>query len=262
MGDGPGLALVTGASAGIGRELARVFASRGHDVVLVARRAERLEALAAEIRRDHGVAAHARPADLVRDGAAAGLAAWCRGRDLRVSCLVNNAGSGLTGTFAAHGREATLDMVRLNVLALTDLTHTFLAEMLERGSGRILNVASTAAFQAGPRMAVYFATKAYVLHFTEALAVELRGTGVTATALCPGMTESEFHARAGYSDDSLVVRLRRPAGKVARAGYRGMMRGRPIVVPGAFNRLGTLAVRLVPRALVRGAIHRVQKKHG
>jgi short-subunit dehydrogenase len=260
MADRPGSALVTGASAGIGCALARVFAAAGHDLVLVARREGILDELAAELEAAAGVTVRVKALDLARPESPAELSRWTREEGVRVECLVNNAGFGLLGDFAGLDRERQLEMVRLNVLTLTDLTHRYLEEMLERGRGRILNVASTAAFQAGPAMAVYYATKAYVLHFSEALAEETRGTGVTVTTLCPGPTESEFHDRAGIAPGSPLHRFRASVEPVARRGYRGMMRGKAIVVPGFANRMGTLLVRLVPRLVVRRAVGAIQRK--
>jgi short-subunit dehydrogenase len=175
-----------------------------------------------------------------------------------VSELVNNAGFGALGAFAEIDAELQADLVAVNVNSLVALTRLLLPGMIERGHGRILNVASTAAFQPGPYMAVYFATKAFVLSFSEALSYELKGTGVTATALCPGVTRSEFFREAGFPPGRPSSRMD-PA-RVARAGIEGMLRGRALVVPGLLNRLGVWAARLFPRALVRGGVGRVQRK--
>ncbi|MEA2565364.1 MAG: uncharacterized protein QOD49_541, partial [Actinomycetota bacterium] len=186
------LALVTGASGGIGEELARILARHGYDLVLVARSADKLAALAERLELDHGIQVRAIAKDLARPDAAAEIHEWLAAEGLTVDVLVNNAGMGLLGKFAEIGIEGDVEMLRLNVEAPTLLTRLLLPSMLERGSGRILNLASTAGFQPGPLMAVYYATKAYVLSFSEALANEVAGTGVTVTALCPGPTETGF----------------------------------------------------------------------
>lgn len=247
-------ALVTGASAGIGLSLARRMAQDGWDLALTARSEAELEAVAAELRRKHGVRALVVPADLADPDAPGTLQQTLEQAGFPVEFLVNNAGFGTWGPFAGQPLESQLAMLQVNVVALTELTHRFLRAMRERGSGRILNVASTAAFQPGPDMAVYYASKAYVLHFTEALGWELRGTGLTVTALCPGPTESEFQDRAGMSGTRVGANpLMMDADSVAEAGYRGAMKGTPIVVPGVANRVGSWLPRFVPRALTRRA---------
>jgi short-subunit dehydrogenase len=245
------VALITGASGGIGRELATLFARDGFDLLLVARSAGALEELGAELSRLHGVAATAIAADLADPGAPEAVHEAARVRGATVDVLVNNAGHGLYGRFAATELDTELRMIQLNVAALTHLTKRFLPPMLARGRGRILNVASTAAFQPGPLMSVYYATKAYVLSFSEALAEELTGTGVTVTCLAPGATRTGFQARARMDEGRL---LRGPnvmdAADVARRGYLGLMRGERIVVPGAINKAIVQALRLSPRRLV------------
>lgn len=256
----PGTAVVTGASAGIGRELARVLAAEGHDLVLIARSRDRLESLASELTADHGISARPLVADLRGDGAPEAVErAVGRESGRPVDTLVNSAGFGTFGPFAETPLEQSLDLVRLNVTALTALTGLFLPGMLERGRGRVLNVASTAAFQAGPGMAVYYATKAYVLHFSEAIAEELRGTGVTVTTLCPGPTRTEFQERAEMESSGLLRGwAMMDAASVARAGVRGTLRGKRIVVPGALNKLGLLAPRLLPRRLLTRVVGGIQ----
>ncbi|MHC4473832.1 MAG: SDR family NAD(P)-dependent oxidoreductase [Planctomycetota bacterium] len=253
-------ALVTGASSGIGRELARALAAGGHDLALVARRRPLLEELARDLAATHGVRAEVVAVDLSGPGGPTEIHEWASGLGLRIGCLVNNAGFAGHGGFADLPRELQLEQVTVNVCALVELTHLFLPAMIEHGEGRVLNVASTAAFQPGPYMAVYFASKAFVLSFSEALASELRGTGVTVTALCPGPTESGFWERAEIPSSGLVERAKMDAARVARVGYRGMMAGKAIVVPGFKNRLGALLVRLLPRSWVRGAIRRFQRR--
>ena len=255
-------ALITGASAGIGAELARVFAAHGHDLVVVARRAVELQTLAAELQRAHGVDVAVRAMDLARREAPAELHAAIDDAGLEIGILVNNAGFGTYGEFATTDLSLELEMLQLNVATLTALTKLFLPDMLTRGGGRILNVASTAAFQPGPLMAAYYASKAYVLSLTEALAAELRGSGVTATALCPGPTRSEFQARAGMAGVRLASAgpFLMDARTVAELGYRGLLRGRAVVVPGLVNKLGVLSVRLLPRRLVTAVVRRLQSR--
>lgn len=247
-------ALVTGASAGIGLSLARRLAEDGWDLALTARNDSALNAVAAGVRKQHGVTVLVVPADLTDPGAPGAIQESLERNGFPVAFLVNNAGFGTWGPFAAQTLDSQLDMLRVNVLALTELTHRFLPGMLALGRGRVLNVASTAAFQPGPDMAVYYASKAYVLHFSEALSYELRETGVTVTALCPGPTESEFQDRAGMTGTRVGANpLMMGADAVAEAGYRGAMNGAPIVVPGAANRLGSWLPRFVPRAVARRA---------
>ncbi len=253
------LAVVTGATVGIGCELSRLLARDGHDLAVVARDEARLRQVAEELSGRHGVDVTWVVQDLSRPGAAAGLVTRLAERPVDV--LVNNAGFGTFGPFAETDLEASLRMIRLNVSALTELTGLLLPAMLERGAGRILNVASTAAFQPGPLMAVYYATKAYVLHFSEALAEELRGSPVTVTALCPGPTKTEFHKRADMEGSGLLRHLGvMDAASVAAAGYRGMLSGRRIVIPGVMNKAGPLALRIAPRRLTTRVVRRLQQE--
>ncbi|MGY1712192.1 SDR family NAD(P)-dependent oxidoreductase [Geodermatophilus sp. SYSU D00758] len=247
-------ALVTGASGGIGLELARLLAADGHRLTLVARSRDRLEQLAAELGGAEVVAL-----DLAEPGAPGRVVAAAP----EVDVLVNNAGYGDFGPFERSDLGRQLGMVDLNVRALTELTHRHLPGMLARRQGRVLNVASTAAFAPGPLMAVYYATKAYVLSFSEALAEETRGTGVTVTALCPGPTASGFQAAAAMGTSRLVAGRRLPsAADVAREGYAAMLAGRPVAVTGGLNRAMAGAVRFAPRPLVRRAVHRAQEARG
>jgi short-subunit dehydrogenase len=256
-------ALVTGASSGIGLELTGLLARDRHDLVLVARGRERLETVARGLAEEFGIRAVVVAADLSLPEAPAAIAQELRTRAIGVDVLVNDAGFGAHGFFAKIPLEEQLAMIRVNVGALTNLTGLFLPAMLERRSGRILNVASTAAFQPGPLMAVYYATKAYVLSFSEALASETSGTGVTVTALCPGPVPTEFQRRAGTEKTTLVSGpLSVPASAVAEAGYRGMLRGRPLVVPGVGNRVLMQALRVSPRRLVTAVSKRLQEKRG
>jgi short-subunit dehydrogenase len=243
------LALVTGASSGIGIELARVLAREGHDLVLVARREPELTSLATELRSRYGADATVITADLALADAPQAVYDAIAASGRAVDVLVNNAGLGGHGRFWESDAELEQRLLAVNIIALHTLTKLFLPGMVTRGHGRVLNVASTAAFQPGPFMAVYYASKAYVLSFTEALAEELTGTGVTATALCPGIVPTEFQAVAGLAND--VPMLRSPgtksAGYVANAAYNGMMQGRRVVIPGVLNKLGAQAGRISPR---------------
>lgn len=245
------LALVTGASGGIGLEIARELAARGHDLLLVARSAARLEALAAELQAKHGVQARALALDLAARDAADRLADEVERRGLAVDVLVNNAGFGLFGQHVQTALEDEQQMIDVNVTTLTRLAKRLLPAMVKRGRGHLLNVASTAAFQPGPYMAVYYATKAYVLSYSEALAEELQGTGVQVTALCPGPTASGFQDKAAMQDSALVKGKRLPsAAEVAAYGVRAMLAGRRVAVPGLVNRLLVQSLRLTPRRVV------------
>ena len=247
-------ALVTGASAGIGRELARLAAKDGHDLVLVARRRDRLEELAAELTAAHGVVVTVIGADLSDQAAPADIAERLRAAGTRVDFLINNAGFGSCGPFSGADLEREVAMIHLNVRALVQLTRLFMPEMLARKSGRILNVASVAGFVPGPYMATYYASKAFVLSFTEALATELRGTGVTATASCPGPTVTEFGAVAHSADTNLFRRGAADASSVAHHAYRAMLAGKVVAIPGLMNKLIAQSTRLAPRALLRGVV--------
>ena len=241
--------LITGASSGIGRELARLFAGDGADLVLVARSEDRLRELAGELAAECGVTVEVVPADLSRPGSPDQIVATLAQRHIDVDVLVNNAGFGARGPVAGIGVARQLEMVQVNVAALTRLTALLLPGMLERRRGGILNVASTAAFQPGPNSAVYYATKAYVLSFTEALAEEVRGSGVRVSCLAPGATDTGFAAQAGAAGSRLFRRGVMDAGRVARAGHDGLRRGKTLVIPGLRNRALAFGVRLSPRVL-------------
>jgi uncharacterized protein len=253
-------ALITGASNGIGLELARVCARNRHDVVLVARSESKLREVAAEVLAS-GVRAHVIVSDLSAPGAVQGLIDRVRALGVEVDILVNNAGYGLFGPFLETSLEAELAMIQVNIVALTQLSKGLLPGMVARKSGRILNLASTAAFLPGPLMAVYYATKAYVLSFTEAIAVELEGTGVTVTALCPGPTASGFQAAANLEESKLVAGKRLPTARdVAQAGYEAMMAGKTVFVPGLSNKLTVLTPRVFPRRLVAKFVQTMQER--
>jgi short-subunit dehydrogenase len=240
------VALITGASAGLGVDFARQLSARGYRLVLVARRKDRLDALAAEL-------GHARALanDLGQPGAAAELMADLAAHDETVSVLVNNAGFGLGGRFATLDGQRQRAMIDLNCGALVELAHAVLPDMLARKKGSILNVASTAAFQPGPGMAVYFATKAFVLSFTEALHEELRGAGIKVTALCPGPTATEFGEVAGFGKVGAFEKFAASSESVVRAGLEALEAGKAIVVPGLLNKAGAQGHRLLPRSLLR-----------
>ena len=240
------VALITGASAGLGVEFARQLSKRGHALVLAARRKDRLAELAQELGNARAIAI-----DLSEAGAAAKLVADLDGHGEQVELLVNNAGFGLIGRFAELDSGRLREMIDLNVATLTDLCRAIAPRMIERRSGAILNVASTAAFQPGPRMAVYFATKAYVLSFTEALHEELKPHGVAVSCLCPGPTRTEFGAVAGFGGSGMFDRVAMGAGEVVEAGLRGLDRNRAVVVPGLVNKLGAASTRFAPRSVVR-----------
>ncbi len=254
-------ALVTGASSGIGRELAKLLAGEGHDVVFVARRRDRLEDLARELATRHGVSARVIAKDLENPASPAEIFEELETEEISVDILVNDAGLGIYGRFWETDLARQLAVIQVNLVALTNLTGRFLPGMVSRRKGKILNVSSTAAFQPGPYMAVYYATKAYVLSFSEALAEELAGTGVSVTALCPGPTVTEFQEGAGIEDTWLFRGpLVMDARSVARAGWAGARRRKRIVVPGLGNKLLKESVRFSPRRLVTAVARRIQKK--
>jgi short-subunit dehydrogenase len=246
----PETALITGASSGIGYELTKRFASDGFDLVLVARDSERLEDVASEMRERHDATVTVLPTDLALPGAADKIAATLEAGGIEVDVLVNNAGFNVYGPFWQTDGERELAMLQVNIVALTRLTKLLLPAMVRRGSGRILNIGSTGSFAPGPFDAVYCASKAYVLSFSEAIAEELEGTGVTVTALCPGATRTRFAERAGMTDTPMFRGRVAEASDVAAAGYRALRDGRRVVVPGLANALLAFSVRLSPRRLV------------
>lgn len=248
----PDTALITGASSGLGRQYARLFAADKNDLVVVARRKERLEALATELSGAYGVAVHVVADDLADPAAPGRIVDQVKAMGLAVEYLVNNAGFGTAGAFAKSEPGKALDMLQVNVVALVALTRAFLPEMVRKGHGRVLNLGSTAGFQPGPFMAVYYASKAFVNSFTEALWYELKGTGVTATVSCPGATATEFSTVAGTDRSRLFALGAMSSEEVAREGYRAMRKGKPIAVHGLKNKVLASSVRFSPRAMVRG----------
>jgi hypothetical protein len=244
-------ALITGASTGLGYEFAHLFARDQYNLVLVARSGPKLADLAEQLRQQHGITVKTIPLDLGLPQASLTLFDETQRAGIAVDILVNNAGYGSLGRFAELPLEDSYGQIQLNVMALTLLTRLYLAPMLERRSGKIMNVASTAAFQPGPLMAVYYATKAYVLSFTEAIADELRNTGVHVTCFCPGATLTEFHKRANTGNSRLFKRLAPMDAKtVAADGYRALMEGKTVAISGFRNWLVAESVRFAPRKLV------------
>ncbi|MGH3684248.1 MAG: SDR family NAD(P)-dependent oxidoreductase [Pseudonocardiaceae bacterium] len=252
-------ALVTGASAGLGAQFARLFAADGHDVVLVARRRDKLDQLATELSQAHGIHPTVIAADLTDPKASPHLHEELIQAGIEVEFLVNNAGFATNGAFAELELARGLDMIELNIMALTHLTGLFLPAMITRRSGRILNVSSMAGFLPGPFMATYYASKAYVLSFTEALAHELRGTGVTATVLCPGPTATEIFQVADAENSVLAKGHLADAASVALYGYRSMLSGKTIAIPGMPNKLARQALRVSPRSAMRELAERLNK---
>jgi hypothetical protein len=243
------VALVTGASSGIGAELARVHAEHGGDLIVVARRRENLEALKAELEAAHGVTVHVLPKDLTQAEAPEQIYDEVRTLGITVDYLVNNAGFGYRGYFHKQDWATHEAMIKVNILALAALTRLFVPDMVARHSGRILNLGSMAGFMPGPLNAVYYASKAFVISFSEAIANELRHTGVTVTVLCPGPTESEFTRIAQMSDVNLTRTLASTR-QVAEAGYDAMLRGKTVLVPGLANKITIHGLlRLFPRRL-------------
>ncbi len=244
-------ALITGASSGIGRDLAHQFAADGYDLVVVARRAVALDELIREVTRVHGVKARAISADLAQPAGARRIYDELLRDGTAIDVVVNNAGFGMRGTVAELPLQRQLDMVQVNITALTELTRLFLPTMLERNRGGILNVGSTAGFQPGPMMAVYYATKAYVVSFTEALTEEVAASALRVSCLAPGPTATGFAEEANMTKTRLFRLGTMSAADVARIGYEGWKRGKVLVVPGVTNRLGIALVRVSPRFVVR-----------
>ncbi|WP_239987487.1 SDR family NAD(P)-dependent oxidoreductase [Sphingosinithalassobacter portus] len=258
-GERRGTALVTGASAGLGICFAEALAARGHDLILTARRGERLEALATRLRDAHGVAVTVLPRDLSAPDGVATLIADIGRHRLSVELLINNAGFGLHGAFIDQSPDAIRQMIDLNCRAVAELCRALLPGMVQMRGGGIINVASVAGFVPGPWMAAYYASKAFVLSLTEALREEVRGKGVRIVALCPGATRTEFATVSGLSDSKAFQAAAGSAADVVAAGLRAWDRDKAICIPGAANRLAPLVVRFAPRALVRRGVARFQR---
>jgi short-subunit dehydrogenase len=244
-------AFITGASSGLGKEFARIHASKGDNLVLVARSKDKLEALKFELEKQYGISVYVIVKDLSDQYAPKAIFEELKTQKIQVDYLINNAGFGDFGLFAESDWEKQLEMINLNVTCLTYLTRLFLPDMIKNKDGKILNIASTAAFQPGPTMSVYFATKAFVLSFSEAIANELKGTGVTVTALCPGATETGFKAAASLDNSNLFKGNQIATSKeVAEFGYQKMMEGKTVAIHGIVNNLMAQSVRFAPRNIV------------
>jgi short-subunit dehydrogenase len=253
-------ALITGASGGIGLELARIHASKGDDLVLVARSGDKLGLIKNELEQEFKIKVYYIIKDLSVKGSAVEVYDELRRQNISIDYLINNAGFGDFGFFAESDWTKQENMINLNITTLSHLTRLILPDMITRGEGRILNVASTAAFQPGPTMSVYFATKAFVLNFSEAINNEVKDKGVTVTALCPGSTESNFHAVV-LGDSRLVTdRKRTSAREVAVAGYKAMMKGKPVVIPGIKNSFMAFGVRFFPREFIIKMVRKIQEE--
>jgi len=252
--------LLTGASSGIGFELAKIFAAKNHNLILAARSKETLEKLAEDLRKAHKVKVEVIAMDLSQESAPSTLFQTCQDRSLRVNILVNNAGFGDNAAFLKSDWKRQENMMDLNMKSLTHLCYLFLPAMVAARQGAILNVASTAAFQPGPFMSVYYATKAYVLSFSEALNEELRGTGVYVSTLCPGPTMSGFQQAAGM-DTALLFKLGVPGSQaVAEYAYNALIARKSVAVHGFMNKISVFAVRFLPRGLVVRIVRMLQEK--
>jgi len=253
-------ALITGAASGIGYQLARIFAFNDYNLVLVDRLGLKLTEIATQFQKEFGILVKTIVKDLSISTSPEEIFTELQQATIKVDVLVNNAGFGTYGLFNETNLTTELEMLQVNLVCLTHLTKLFLKSMVKQGEGKILNVASAAAFQPGPLMAVYFATKAYILSFSEALANELEGTGVTVTVLCPGSTESAFHERTGMADSKLLKGKRMmDAETVAKIGYHALMKGKTVVIPGVLNKLLAKSVRFVPRKLVTKIVRSMQE---
>lgn len=253
--------LITGASQGIGLELARVFAKNNFDLVLVARDKEKLREVAKELSKNHKIQVVTISKDLSEHKSYFELYNTIKKQGLKIEILVNNAGFGNFGNFSETDLSKEESMIDVNVKALTSLTKLFLQDMLKRKSGKILNVASTAAFQPGPLMAVYFATKAYVLSLSEALSEELKGTGVSVSALCPGPTTSQFQERAGMQNANLFKKKKvMSSEEVAQIAFKGLMENKRVIIPGFRNKVSAFLGRILPRSIVLPSVKRFQQK--
>jgi short-subunit dehydrogenase len=255
-------ALITGASGGIGLEFARIHASKGDNLVLVARSSNKLDEVKRELEAKYKVEVYNIVKDLSVKGSATEVFNEVKSKNIIVDYLLNNAGFGDFGLFAGSDWDKQEKMISLNITALAHLTRLFLPGMIKRGEGKILNVASLASFQPGPTMSVYFASKAFVLSFSEAINNEVKDKGISVTALCPGSTESNFHAVAMNDPNLVEDRKMQSAKEVAEIGYRAMMKGKPVVIPGFKNSFLAFAVRFFPREFITKMARKIQEgKH-
>ncbi len=254
-------ALITGASNGIGLELAKIHASKGGNLVLVARNKAKLDALKNDLEKQFNVSVYTIGKDLSEPNAAQQVYEETSKQNIQIDYLINNAGFGEFGMFAETDWNKEVQMINLNITTLTHFTKLYLQDMIKRSSGRIMNVASTAAFQPGPTMAIYCATKAYVLSFTEAISNEVSDKGVSITALCPGATVTGFQAAAGMEESALFSRNNLPTGKeVAVYGYAAMLKGKTVAVHGLLNNIMAISIRFIPRALVLKVTRKIFEK--
>jgi short-subunit dehydrogenase len=255
------VAVITGASSGIGLELAKLFARDGYNLLIIARNYEKLRAIGNELAESYNVSVKCCAKDLAVSSSPDEIFQSVKSEMMEVEVLVNNAGFGWCGEFSKMDLSEALEMIQVNITSLTHLTRLFLPEMIRKNNGKILNVASTAAFQPGPYMATYYATKAYVLSLSQALNEELSGTNVKVTAFCPGPTPTNFGKRAGFANESIFGGiLNLEAQQVAAKGYKGLMQGKTVVIPGKMNWIGTQLLRLLPRSLPGKLIKQVQKR--
>ena len=253
-------ALVTGASGGLGLAFARLLAEEKYDLVLVPRSSDKLSLLKGELEQKYGISAYVCRADLSQVDAAQGVFAFTQAQGLVVDVLINNAGFGDAGSFAEADWQKQANMVQVDITALMQLTHLFLPGMIERKSGAILNLSSVAAFSAGPYMSIYYASKAFVRSFSEAVAEEVRGTGVTVTALCPGPTATGFEAAADMGNNSRMFQRAAKAEDVARAGLRAMQKGKVLCYQGSFTKCMGFFCRILPRSVTRKYARRMNEK--
>lgn len=254
-------ALITGASNGIGLELAKVHASKGDNLVLVARNKSKLDELKSKLEKQYKITVYTIGKDLSAQNAAQEVYEETTTQNIQIDYLINNAGFGDFGMFVETDWNKELQMINLNITTLTQFTKLYLQDMVKRRSGKIMNVASTAAFQSGPTMAVYYATKAYVLSFSEAVDNEVSDKGVTVTTLCPGATESGFQAAAAMEESNLVKGKKLPTSKdVAEYGYNAMMKGKTVAIHGLLNWIMANSVRFTPRAIVVKLTRKIQDK--
>lgn len=252
--------LITGASGGLGLEFARLFAKDGHNLALIARNAENLSAIKHELESAHNISVFIYPCDLSRENAAQSVFEWSKAQNLQVESLLNNAGFGAFGEFIEIPLTRQSEMIALNITALTQLTHFFANDMLKNGGGTIINTCSIAAFQAGALMAVYYATKAFVLSFSEALFVELKPRGIAVIALCPGPVRTNFESAASLGKSGLFKRLKvANAVDVAKYAYNARHSGKTILIYGLSNKLIVLASKLAPRAVTRNVVRWIQR---
>lgn len=257
-------ALITGASFGIGYELAKIFANQKYDLVLVARNRERLNEIESEFKRNNNIRIKTLVKDLSNSSAPSEIFDELNYDKIDIDVLINNAGFGLLGPFSELSLQEQLDMIQVNITSLVHLTGLILPSMIKRRNGKIMNVASTAAYQPGPNMAVYYASKAFVLSFSKALHKELKRKGITVTALCPGPTKTEFQKRARMENINLERSKLIPymsAEKVAQAGFKGLMKGRKVVIPGLMNKIGTKLAQIIPENLILSLLYKLNSKN-